>query len=1126
MDNVLRAIILGTAMCVGIGAVAAAQLPTGQMSGRVTDESGAILPGVTVTVTQTDTGLVRSAVSNDTGNYVIPSLPVGPYQLEAALQGFRTFARPEIRLQVNASLVIDAVLQLGEINETITVASRASDIEVETRSMGVGALVERERILELPLPARNVTNLVTLAGAAVTIGESPSWGMATGVNIAVAGGQRFGVSYLLDGADHTNRFDQTGMPMPFPDSLQEFRVSTSSQEAGTGRASGASVNGVTRSGTNQLHGDLFWFTRHAAFNARKADATRDDGLKRNQPGFALGGPIVTSKLFFFGGYQSTILNQEPSDTLSIVPTQAMLNGDWSAFNQCHRPTWRDADFADGSVDPSRYSAAAVRLAGRLPTAQNPCGEVRWGDPIERHDKQTVARIDFQHTSNHSIFGRYMGTMHHQVVPFEQDPSNLLSSTASGFDDRHDSIVMGNTWVLGSTMVNAMRFAYNRLGVNKAGARFFSPDEVGINQWTSVPGHFVLTVPGAFTLGAGPTAKREMHQDQFQFSNDFNLTRGDHQFGLGGQWGRAEVLSLAHTRGVGGITFSANNTGNAVADFMLGRVTEMRQSMPSTLSPSQHYIALYAQDTWRAAPNLTLNLGVRWEPFLPMVWQENEYGGIRVYQFSVDGFKAGEKSVVFPNAPAGFSYPSQSPDGSGPADFDGHAGIPAKWNKFAPRLGATWDPIGDGRTSIRASYGLAYDVIELQSLLNSNNVSPWAADIIHRDGTLDNPWQGLAGGNPFPFDWRATPLFATGSVFIPFGEDLDMTYVQTWNLGVQQQLAGRWLVAASYLGSKSNGLWNTTAVNPALILTAQSHPGLFTGADTCVLEGQSFTPCNQTGNIQQRRELRLWAAQNNPALLSDARLFSNIDEYRSDSKANYHGMLTSLRGEVFNVSLNANYTLSKCTSDRVNVGVSNPNQTFHVGRDRAPCESDRRHIFNLTGVASAPEFERPVWRVVASDWKLAMIYRWSSGKPLTITSGVDHSRTGLANQTVNQVNDGVYLETSGALGSQYLNPAAFAVPAFGTFGDTGFWAFRGFGDWSLDAALSRVFPIGGHRLEARIEAFNLTNAVRPVTPVTVMGAQLLPTLNLATLANLSSPTFGRVTAVQEPRIMQFAVKYVF
>jgi hypothetical protein len=1120
MKRLVLVVTSAVLLALSHAAPAYAQVPTGQISGRVTDTSGAVLPGVDVTVTQTSTGQVRSAVTNESGQYVLPSLPLGPYRLEAALQGFRTFAQEGITLQVNANLVIDPQLSLGQLNETITVTARPSDVAVETRSMSVATVVERAEILELPLPARNVTNLIMSAGAAVQVDQSPSWGMATGVNIAVAGGQRFGVAYLLDGAEHTNRFDQTGMPMPFPDSLQEFRVSTSTQDAGTARASGASVNAVTRAGTNQFHGDLFWFGRHSAFNAQKADATRDDGLKRNQPGFTFGGPVKSNRLFFFQAYQSTILDQEPSDLLSIVPTAAMLAGDWTAFNNCYRPTWRDADFADGVVSPARFSSAAVRLAGRLPTTQNPCGEVRWGDAIERHDKQIISRVDFTQSAKHSLFGRYMGTLHDQVVPFAKDSTNLLSSTSSGFKDRHHSVVLGNTLVLNSNAVNSIRVAYNRLTVNKTGARFFSPEDVGIAQWTSVPEHFVLTVPGFFNLGSGPTAKREMWQNQLQVSNDFNLTKGNHQFALGGMFGQSDVVSLAHTRGVGGLTFSANTTGNALADFMLGTVTEMRQSMPSTLSPAQKYVALYAQDTWRATPKLTVNAGVRWEPFMPMVWRENEYGGIRVYNFDVDAFKAGQKSAVFPTAPAGFTYPSQSPDGSGPADFEGHSAIGAKWNKFAPRVGAAYDPTGQGRTSIRASYGLAYDVIELQSLLNSNNVSPWAADIIHRNGpTLDNPWQGRAGGNPFPFDWRVTPLFADGSVFIPFGANLDMSYVQSWNVSLQQQLAGRWLASVSYLGSKSSDLWNTTAVNPSLILSQATHPQLFTGPDTCVLEGRTFSPCNTTANINERRELRLWAAQNNPALLNDARLFTNIDEYRSDSTANYNGLLTSFQGEVASLNFNANYTLSKCMSDRVNLGVSNPNQTFHQGRDRARCASDRRHMFNLRTVASAPEFQGGGMKdALLSDWRLAVIYRWISGAPLTIQAGSDRALTGLGGQAAEQVSDDVFQDTSGALGSQYFNRAAFALPALGTYGNSGFFAFDGFPDWSLDAALSRIFQLpGSHRLEARVEAFNLTNSVRPVA-----SGPLLP----AAFTNISAATFGRVTAVQDPRILQFAVKYVF
>src|SRR5215475_545518 len=328
--------------------------PTGQISGRVTDPSSAVLPGVEVTVTQTETGLVRSVVTNEAGAYALASLPVGPYKLEAVLPGFRSFVQSGIVLQVNANLVMDAVLQVGEVAQTVEVQAN-SELQVETRNMTVGTMMERERILELPLNARKVTDLVTLTGASVQTGQSPTWGMNTGVLISAAGGRGFSVGYSLDGAMHTNRFDTTNMPLPFPDALQEFRVNTGTQDSGTVRSSGASVSSVTKSGTNGIHGDVFWYVRNSLFNAQQESAPSKDQLKRNQFGGTAGGPLVKNKLFFFAGYQGTEERNTPSGTLSIVPTAAVLRGDWSTFNKCFSPRWADSDLSRGSIDVGRYS---------------------------------------------------------------------------------------------------------------------------------------------------------------------------------------------------------------------------------------------------------------------------------------------------------------------------------------------------------------------------------------------------------------------------------------------------------------------------------------------------------------------------------------------------------------------------------------------------------------------------------------------------------------------------------------------------------------------------------------------------------------------------------------------------
>jgi hypothetical protein len=241
--------------------------------------------------------------------------------------------------------------------------------------------------------------------------------------------------------------------------------------------------------------------------------------------------------------------------------------------------------------------------------------------------------------------------------------------------------------------------------------------------------------------------------------------------------------------------------------------------------------------------------------------------------------------------------------------------------------------------------------------------------------------------------------------------------------------------------------------------------------------------------------------------------SNIDMWRSDRSSIYHGLLTSIRGDIAGVDLNANYTLSRCMSDRTTLAIANPNQSPHnlETLDRAPCSQDRRHIFNMTALVSTPQFANAALRAVASDWSLAVIGRMASGAPQTITAGTDRALTGLAGQVAEQVSDDVFLDTSGNLGSVRYNRAAFAPPALGTYGDAGFFSVPGIPTWGLDAAVSRQFSVGAsRRIEVRLEAFNLPNAVRAMDPS----------------PSITNVNFGRIVEVMQPRIVQFALKYVF
>jgi hypothetical protein len=399
---------------------------------------------------------------------------------------------------------------------------------------------------------------------------------------------------------------------------------------------------------------------------------------------------------------------------------------------------------------------------------------------------------------------------------------------------------------------------------------------------------------------------------------------------------------------------------------------------------------------------------------------------------------------------------------------------------------------------------------------SNGTAPWASDVLHRGGTVDNPWLGLTGGNPFPFDWRVTPLFLPASVLLPFDPDLNTPYSHNWSLSVQQEVADRWRLSASYIGNRGSRMWGMEALNPVVHLTQQSHPHLFTGPNSCVLEGQTFATCNTLANLNMRRELRLWANQNGTPQQRADMLVSNIDQWVSDRTSIYHGLLTSIRGEIAGVNLNANHTWSHCIADAMTLAIANPNNTPQnlETKDRANCSQDRRHIFNLTSVVRTPEFASSTLRRLASDWQLSVINRISSGSPVTITAGANRSLTGLGgnNQRADQLTADIFLDKSAnRVGDTLWNRAAFAQPALGTYGNMGFFSARGLSSWSLDAALSRQFQlVEGQRIEFRAEAFNVTNSVRANTPTTA----------------ITSPNFGRITAVQAPRIMQFALKYVF
>ena len=1077
---------------------------TAQMTGTVRDESGAVLPGVTVTVTQTDTGLVRSVVTEGSGSYVIQNLPTGPYKLEVTLQGFRTYVQTGIVLQVGASPTINAVLGVGSLEETVSVDAAAPLVDV--RSAGISEVVENDRIVELPLQGRQVTNLIVLAGAAVNTGDvSGQRNRQDSVAISVAGGLRTGVAYILDGAMHNDPYDNTNMPFPFPDALQEFSVATGGLSAQSGMHSAAAVNAVTRSGTNSFHGNAFDFLRDKRFNASDAFAPIgpsgkkvNDGLVRNQFGGTFGGPILRDKLFFFGGYQGTRTRQTPASFVAFVPTAAMLNGDFSAIASpaCNagRQVALRAPFVNNRIDPALFSKAAVTISKALPTAVDPCGEIRYSVPLDNNDSQYVSKVDFQWSANHSIFGRYIDSFENRL-PTLSRTGNILTVRREFGANKHaraQSLALGDTMVLGNNTVNAFRVTVNRTSnhLNDPPDKFFDAADLGIKLHSYVPGVIGLAITNGFTISGGNSVKVRILQNAYQVANDLSIVRGSHQMSFGGNASYWTIDSEDNARAAGDFNFNGQATGLSLADFLTGQTSLVRHGAPGLLIMDQTYLGLYAQDTWRTTDRVTINAGLRWEPYLG----ENMTNGA-ISNFSSDNFSKGIKSKKFLNAPAGLLYPGD------PGFPGGESGINKQWKNFSPRVGLAWDVSGDGRTAVRSSYGMNYDFPSAVFMYIPASASPFSNRVELSGVPFEDPYRFVPGGDTHPLA-PSPPFDAQYPAFGAFGvidPTINSARIQSWNVTVERQVGAAWQASASYLGSYADRLWGQVHINP----------GNFMGLGPCTLAGVSYPSCTVTANVDRRRTLFL----QNPVL---GQALGPMVRYADVGQQTYRGLKLSFRRRAATgLSLAGNYTISHCEADtevsgsfsQFANGYLDPNNPSF---DRGNCSQNRSQIGNLTLGAQSPQFDNAALRAVASDWRLSGIFNARSGSWLTVTTGRDINGSGIAAQRVNQVKDDPYGDKSSL--TSYLSAAAFAYPAAGTLGNHKNFSIEGPGFWTVDLALSRLVSLTAqHSLEFRVEVFNLFNNFNWGNPAT----------------NLDAGTFGRITtATGDPRIMQFGLKYGF
>jgi len=1065
---------------------------SGQIQGTVLDPSDSQVPNATVEAVQTESGLRRVVTSGVDGGYSLPSLPVGHYQLTVKATGFSTLNQSGIEIQVGNNLHLDLKLNVGGVTQTVQVDSEAPMVQTEEQS--VSQVIDQQRMVDIPLNGRQATQLILLTGAATVAPAGDNVGSKnypSEVTYSVAGSQGTQTDYLMDGADNTDSFSNVNLPFPFPDAIQEFSVQTSGLSAQYGFHPGSVVNIVTRSGGNAFHGTAFDFLRNNAFNALNYFSTSDT-LKRNQFGGTLGGPIVKDKLFFFGGYQGTITHQQSTSTTYILPTQAVLNGDWTAFEGTKT---LKGPFTNNTINPKLYNQSALQLVmSYLPLATAANGHYLFGPPNPNTEHQFIGRIDWNKSAKQTIFGRYYLT-HYLAPGFFSN--NLLNTSNPQLNDQEQSLTLGHTYTITSNLVNSFRLGGTRSFINRGQvSSLINPKTVGINVATPVPNYIYMAVSGDFTLSCGTCESYEVTTNQENVVDDVFWTKGKHHLAFGADYIH-QHLNLQGTNNANGqFTFNGSFTNDALADFMLGDLYSLYQGNNTGSTFSKNLIAFYGQDSYQVTPRLVLNAGIRWESDLPEV----ETAG-RGDTFSMSAFMAGQTSKVFTTAPPGLL-------------FVGDPGIPkgyinSHWNHFEPRIGLAWDPRGAGRESIRASYtmGFSQPILYMEDRYENNAPYGDAITINPAAGSLSNPYAAYPGGNPFPQPYpppKATAFFPTAGSYFLFPVNMKPSYTQTWNLTLEKQLGASWKISAAYLGNHVVHIPSGNEENPAVYI-----PGTWSGPGSCgalTVSPGTGAACSGTGNTNARRITALA----NPTA---GAYYSEVSVMYDGSSSLYDGLLLTVEHRFAHYfTLLTNYTWSHCITGGTDVGDLGGN-TFqnpaNPASDRSNCGEDVRNNFVTSMVArSESNNGSALKRALLGGWQVAPIVSAASGTRVSPTTGTDASLTGVNVDRPNLVGD-PYVH--GQPRKFWLNTASFQKNAAGTYGNTKPYSLVGPMYVDFDAAVSRYFPIiEAVNLEFRTECFNCLNHPNLLGPT----------------AALNSSLFGQITTAAPPRILQLSLKVNF
>jgi hypothetical protein len=1075
MRNLLSKVI---ALIVTLTPVSALGQSTGIVTGTVVDSSGAVVPQARVACTNVETDLKASTATNSEGIFRFPDLPVGLYEITATREGFATMVISGVRLLTDQTVDLSLKLRVGSTGQSIEVSAPMPLVQRATSDLGI--IIDSRQMTELPLNGRNAFDLAQLTPGAIETQAATIPGQQDNIGLAVNGLRSIDNNWQLDGATYTNRAYGSAPTLPNPDTLQEFSARTSNFDA-SNRGAGASIKLTTRSGTNQIHGTLFEFVRNDKMDSRNFFDVNVEPYKDNQYGGTVGGPIRKDKLFFFGSFQGNNQRGGPSPRSMTVPTALERNGDYSQAGKTIVDPTTNKAFPNDVIPRSRMDSIALGLLPYIPVP-NAGGNMLWMSPsANRDDYQWLGKVDYQLNDKDHLFGRYFLDQNTN----QRDVGSIPGIYASN-RFRNQTALVSETHVFGPSWVMNVSFNYLRTYRTEApiapvtmqdlGAKVpCASSDCGNKIYVTLSGYSSLAISGGNVVS--PSAEEALvdfshalGRHLVRFGGGFRHT-ASYQYGLNDSEAGNWAFDATRTS-----TASIKGSGDAYASFLLGLPTTFSQA---TSTPNNFLVSTFdswVQDDWKILRRLTLNLGLRYDPWLP----PHDAKGY------LPGFLPGRQSVLAPLAPLGVV-------------FGGDPGIPQSivrnyWNTFSPRIGFAWDLLGNGKTILRSGYGIFRSSTEFFGL-----VSTMAGSVPFRGTSISitdpaSTADPYAGYGPIPFPYTPPASLAAYKFASTFAlRALDPTarpgYIQNWNLTLERQVLKDAAVTISYVGNHALG--NMTRF--------YDNPGLYYGPGT-------------TGAVNTRR---LYKGLGN-LTLGGSFGFSNYEALQAQiTKRTAHGL-----------TLLVNYTYGKTmgidSSGAFGTALStSPRDPYNLKLDYAPADYDLTHTFKVALIYDLPRIgSGPAGlRGVVNGWQVNSTMIARSGFPITCRSGVDNSMTGIGNDTCDQINPNSARPAGANFMKEWFNTAAFTTNAVGTFGSAGRNDLRRPGSYNVDLSLFRYFRITERlRAEFRVEAFNALN--HPNFDL------LFITNSYTNNATVTGAGFGQIAHASDPRLLQLALKLRF